>query len=111
MDIEGTTKRRRETSKSPQEDTEIKKKQETVDIEGKQSRLRLIPQEKPPIPPPPKTQRVQAKEKPRTGNLERTTEKKIEQQIQKERQAASVRPRTGCFGYLNRIKTKRGKWK
>ena len=95
MDIEGTAKRMRETSTSPQEATDIKKKKETVITKDKQSRLRLALQEKPPIPPPPKTQRVPtAKAKPRTGNQEKVTEKEIEQQIQRERQAASARPRT-----------------
>ena len=95
MDIKGTAKRTPATSTSPQEATEIKKKKETTDTEDKQNRLRLTPQEKPPIPPPPKTQRVQtAKEKIRTGTQERTTEKEIKQQIQKERQASSTRPRT-----------------
>ena len=95
MDIEGTAKRMREASTSPQEATDIKKKKETVLTEDKQSRLRLAPQEKPPIPPPPKPQRMPtAKAKPKTGNQEKVTEKEIEQQIQKERQAASARSRT-----------------
>ena len=61
----------------------------------KKHKLKLTPQERPPLPPPPQPQRGQRKDK--TESLPQgkaAEEREIEREIQKARQAASTGPRT-----------------
>ena len=91
METESTSRRTREISTSPQETLETKEKKE-AQIEEKH-KLKLTLQDRPPLPLPPQLQRGQRK----TESLPQgkaAEEREIEREIQKARQAVSIRPRT-----------------
>ena len=93
MEAEVFTKRQREDSVSPMGEADNKKKKEEAREKEEYQPLKIAPQMKPPIPPPPKQMSVKSKSgiTEKQAARESKTEQEVEALIRKEKETQRVR--------------------